>query len=142
MEEETADKYNMTDSFFLKQLPIYMSQDDDDWSVVSQNFEDFLISIKDGGNTSIFPLIERQTQWNYKLDIYYLPSLEVYHSSWLTRSGQSNGLELMLDLETFDSADAGVDYDALQVIIQNKDSFPIFDIHGLSIKPGEMSKIR
>ena len=91
----------MTDSFFLKQLPIYMSQDDDDWSVVSQNFEDFLISIKDGGNTSIFPLIERETQWNYKLDIYYLPSLEVYHSSSLTRSGQSNGLELVMDLEQF-----------------------------------------
>ena len=118
-----------------------MSQDDDD-QPVSQNFEDLLISIKDGGNTSIFPLIERETQWNYSLDIYYLPCLEVYQSSSLTRSGQSNGMELVVDLETFDNADAGVDYDALQVIIENKDNFPIFDIHGLSIKPGEMSKLR
>ena len=115
---------------------------DEEWSVVSQNFEDFFISIKDGGNTSIYPLIDRQDQWDYKLDIYYLPCLEVYHSSSLTRSGQANGLELTIDLETFDNADAEVDYDALQVIIQNKDNFPIFDIHGLSIKPGEMSKIR
>ena len=102
MEEETADKYDITESSFLKQLPIYMSQDDDS-SVVSQNFEDFLISIKDGGNTSIFPLIERETQWNYKLDIYYLPCLEVYHSSSVTRSGQSNGMEVLVDLETFDN---------------------------------------
>ena len=120
-----------------------MSQDGDDWSaVVSQSFEDFFISIKDGGNTSIFPLSERPSQWDYKLDIYYLPCLEVYHSSSLTRSGQANGLELTVDLETFDNADAGVDYDALQIIIQNKDNFPIFDINGLSLKPGEMSKIR
>ena len=118
-----------------------MSQDDFE-SAVSQNFEDFFISIKDGGNTSIFPLIERATQWDYKLGIYYLPCLEVYKSSWLTRSGQSNGMEVVVDLETFDNADASVDYDALQVIIENKDNFPIFDINGLSIKPGEMSKIR
>ena len=141
MEEETAEKYDITESFFLKQLPIYMSEDDVG-SAVSQNFEDFFLSIKDGGNTSIFPLTERDTQWDYKLDIYYLPCLEVYHSSSVTRSGLSNGMELILDLETFDNADAGVDYDALQVIIQNKDNFPIFDIHGLSIKPGEMSRIR
>ena len=119
-----------------------MSQDDDNWSVVSQNFEDFFISIKDGGNTSIFPLIERQTQWDYKLDINYFPCLDVYHSSSLTTSGQANGMELVVDLETFDNADAGVDYDALQLIIQNKDNFPIFDINGLSMNPGEMSKIR
>ena len=128
---------------FVEQLPVYLNYHQDDFfTVVSQNFEDFLISIKDGNNFSIYPIIENFNQWNFKLNIYHLPCIEIYRSSEVTVSGQSNGLEIVVDLETFDNADIGVDYDALHLIIENKDNFPIFDMHGLSVKPGEMSVMR
>ena len=57
-------------------------------------------------------------------------------------SGLSNGIEITLDLETYDSADLGEVGSGLGVIIENEDDFPLFNLNGFSVEPGRIAKIR
>ena len=107
---------------------------------MTQNFEDFLISIEKE-EKELNPLVVK-SNWEVKSDIYNLPVLRIFPNFSLTNSGPSNGIKLILDLETFDNADQGTDYDALQVIIGDKENFPLFDLDGISIRPGEMATVK
>ena len=48
-------------------------------------------------------------------------------------SGISNGVEITLDLETYDFAPFGQVGDSLGVIIENNDDFPLVNLNGFSI---------
>ena len=107
---------------------------------MTQNFEDFLIGIEKE-EKEINPLVVK-SNWAVKADIYNLPVLRIFPNFSTTKSGPSNGIKMIIDLETFDNADQGIDYDALQVIIGDQENFPLFDHDGISIRPGEMATLK
>ena len=135
-------KYNLSDGTqqgpyneqFVKQFPAYLppQKKHSPLYTITQNVESFLLSIKQ--RTRIVEPLLLRAAWHVRPNLYGLPVLEILPNSSLTRSGQSNGVEIILDLETFDNADQGVDYDALQVIIGNKEDFPVFELAGFSIR--------
>ena len=58
------------------------------------------------------------------------------------KSGISNGVEVVLDLEIFDSADIGEIGDGLGIVIDNKDNYPLINLNGIYIEPGKLAMIR
>ena len=136
-------KYNISDSNgtqqgpyndeFVRQFPAYLppQQKDSPLDTITQNVESFLLSIKH--ETRILDPLLLRAAWNVRPNLHGLPCLEIFPNSSVTKSGQSNGVEIILDLETFDNADQGVDYDALHVIIGNKEDFPVFEL-GFSVR--------
>ena len=135
-------KYNLSDGTqqglyheeSVRQFPAYLPPEKkhSPLYVMTQNVESFLLSIKQ--NTRILDPLLLRTAWNVRPNLHDLPCLEIFPNSSVTKSGQSNGVEIILDLETFDNADQGVDYDALQVIIGNKEDFPVFELSGFSLR--------
>ena len=137
-------KYNLSDGtqpgFYneesVRQFPAYLAPEKKHSPLytITQNVESFLLSIKQKTRL-VDPLLLRAA-WHVRPNLYGLPVVVILPNSSLTRSGQSNGAEIIIDLETFDNADQGVDYDALQVIIGNKEDFPVFELAGFSIRCG------
>ena len=59
-----------------------------------------------------------------------------------TSNGRSNGLEMTLDLETFNNADFMQPGDGLRVVLENNDNLPNFDINGFFVQPGQLATIK
>ena len=57
-------------------------------------------------------------------------------------SGIENGIELLLDLETFDNGEFGVDEDALKIMVTDEHDYPLLDLNGFTIKPGVATNIK
>ena len=53
-------------------------------------------------------------------------------------SGVENGVELLLDLETFDNGEFGVDEDALKILVADKHDHPLLDLNGFIVKPDDL----
>ena len=72
------------------------------------------------------------------------PYVQLYTSSNDSdlMSGISNGVEVILDLEIYDSADIGEVGDGLGFIIDNKDNYPLINLNGFSIEPGKLAMIK
>ena len=45
-------------------------------------------------------------------------------------------------LETFDNGDQTIDYDGYNLIFDNKGDFPLFDLQGILLRPGELSILK
>ena len=45
-------------------------------------------------------------------------------------------------LETFDNGDQTVDFDGFNLIFDNKADFPLFDLQGILLRPGEVSILK
>ena len=45
-------------------------------------------------------------------------------------------------LETFDNGDQTVDFDGYNLIFDNKGDFPLFDLQGILLRPGELSILK
>ena len=57
-------------------------------------------------------------------------------------SGVANGVEIILDLETYDSADNDIAGDGIGLVIENLEDYPLIDLNGLYIEPGKAAKIQ
>ena len=53
-------------------------------------------------------------------------------------SGVENGVELLLDLETFDNGEFGVDEDALKILVADQHDHPLLDLNGFTVKPDDL----
>ena len=54
----------------------------------------------------------------------------------------ANGVEIILDLETYDSADNDIVGDGIGLVIENLEEYPLIDLNGLYIEPGKAAKIQ
>ena len=89
------------------------------------------------------PILEFNNLWSEVLaDETHFVQLYSNSSHFEVKSGISNGVEVILDLEIFDSADIGEVGDGLGIIIDNKDNYPLFNLNGISIEPGKLAMIR
>ena len=118
---------------------------------VTQNLEDLIVSVEMEDKLDLYPLLKKEN-WDKQEDISESPAISLRNTAEETRSGVFNGIKIILDLgkrnysnlnqkyitntfsETFDNADPTITFDALRLIVNNKDSFPSFDLEGLSIK--------
>ena len=57
-------------------------------------------------------------------------------------SGVENGVELLLDLETFDNGEFGVDEDALKILVADQHDHPLLDLNGFTVKPGVSTNLK
>ena len=57
-------------------------------------------------------------------------------------SGVANGVEITLDLETYDSADNNIVGDGIGLVIENLEDYPLIDLNGLYIEPGKAANIQ
>ena len=65
------------------------------------------------------------------------------NASWFNiSSGKSKGVEVTVDLETFNNADISQEGDGLSVILENNKNQANFDLSGFTVKPGEMATIK
>ena len=89
---------------YRRLAPIY----DPDAFPGSQNIETFLVSIKGEDIHSLAPILEFNNLWS---EVYADETsfVQLYSNSshFELKSGISNGVEVVLDLEIFDSADIG-----------------------------------
>ena len=78
-----------------------------------------------------------------KFDIlYYMLAISSNSSEFKVLSGVANGIEITVDLETYDNADTEAVGDGLTFVIENQKDFPLIDLHGFDIEPGKVTNIQ
>ena len=58
------------------------------------------------------------------------------------RSGVGNGVQILLDLETFDNAHLGMSEDALKILVADNNEYSLLDLNGFTIQPGLAATIK
>jgi len=122
-----------------KQKPIYDSKNL--WQTLGQTFESLLLSLKIQNHSIDYPILMYGTDWAVGNTTNVL---EIHSKSkeFQILSGLSNGVEVILDLETFDSADLHMDGNGLGILINNQEDIPLVDIHGFYMGPGHFYDIK
>ena len=124
---------------FTKQATLY--NPDNGIATCGQNLESFLVSLKIQSlswNPPISAFSEALTLKGYEGESF--PEIQPNASDFKALSGLFNGVEIIVDLEAFDGADA--DGNGLGVIIENKDDYPLFDLSGFYLEPGKTALIK
>ena len=131
---------------------------------VGQSFETLLLSIKiqdhhdfqyshvkystpDGDielPSGILQWYGKDLLWTNEFNGIDSPSLIVLtNASWFNiSSGKGNGVEITVDLETFNNADISQEGDGLSVILEDNDNLANFDLRGFTVQPGELATIQ
>ena len=148
--QPTMDESDFPD--LLKQVPYYVyrlcSNDSYQcWSKLTQgqNFYTMITSLKIQGepfeNVDLFqegsPVsVELSSGSNY------CPSITPYSAQFPIRSGLGNGVEILLDLETFDNGDMMVHGDGVDILITDPSDYALTDLLGFSAGPGSAVDIQ
>ena len=123
------------------QTPVY--NPNDSFSSFFQTYESLIVSIKVQGDKFDHPLLAFDHHWNVSLDVmYYMLAISSTSSDFKVLSGVANGIEITVDLETYDSADTEAVGDGLTFVLENKCHFPLLDVNGLDIEPGKGANIK
>ena len=129
-----------TFSFELSnQAPVYKSEDVE--QSFGQNFENLLVSMRIQNEYFSHPLLAYGGHWT---DFKQESLLEIFTNSseFKLLSGISNGVEIMVDLETYDSADIVEVGDGLGILIENKEDYPLIELDGLFVEPGKTAMVK
>ena len=102
-----------------------------------------IVSIGMKGEYNMNPILAYSTSWTYGFTGDQ-PYIEIYADSEDSElmSGIGNGVEIILDLELFDSADLGRVGDGIGLLINNKDDYPLFNLNGFFLEPGKLAMIK
>ena len=106
-----------------------------------QNFENLLVSIRIQNEYFSHPLLAFGHLWTLNEQAMPLQLLEVF-SKFMLLSGITNGVEVTMDLETYDSADLEAVGDGLGFVIENQEDFPLIEEHGHFVEPGRFARIQ
>jgi hypothetical protein len=136
------DEYVDKSTFYLqlsKQAPVYKS--DDVAQSFGQNFENLLISLRIQNEYFPHPLLAYGYQWT---DFKQEALLKIFSNSsqFNLLSGIANGVEIIIDLETYDSADIEEDGEGLGILIENNEDFPLMELDGFFVEPGKTAMIK
>ena len=127
------------------QAPVY-SPNDSSNSMLFQSYENLLVSIKVQGERFPHPLLAFGYHWNVLVDQNQNleSSLQIFANSsgFKLLSGVANGVEIIVDLEIFDSADIEAMGDGLGLVVENQEDFPLIDLNGFTIEPGKAANIK
>ena len=100
-----------------------------------------VVSIRTRGEYYLNPVLLYNSSWTsgYADD---KPYIEIYENSDKLMSGLTNGLDITLDLELFDSADIGRFGGGIGLLINNKDDYPLIQLNGFFLEPGKLAMIK
>ena len=110
--------------------------------VMGQNFESMLLKVKITNETltqlfnSTSLMVVPSTATTYCVEV--APD----HDIFPLRSGVGNGVELLIDLETFDNADLEVTGDGLDLLVTSRTDYPLEKLNGFSVGPGSSVEIK
>ena len=124
------------------QNPVFNPLNDTSPSLL-QTYESLIVSIKVQGDKFDHPLLAFDHHWNVSLDVmYYMLAISSTSSDFKVLSGVANGIEITVDLETYDNADTEAVGDGLTFVLENQGDFPLLDVNGLDIEPGKGVNIK
>ena len=111
----------------------------------AQNFESMMMQVKIQ-NTTIMSdamfiegsglFVEVSTATSYCVKVLQDPA------KFPVRSGIGNGVEILLDLETFDNGDQEVLGDGVSIVVADGEDYTLSDLNSFSIGPGSATEIQ
>ena len=126
------------------QAPVYSPQNDSS-SMFFQTYESLLVSINVQGEKLNHPLLAFSHHWDVSTDensvFDSLLAISSYSSEFKVLSGVANGIEVTVDLETYDNADTEAVGDGLTFVIENQEDFPLPELNGFDLEPGKAVNI-
>ena len=134
--------------YWTLQQPSY--SDGDCCLTLAQNFESLVLGMK-VQNRSIHNPASVMGKFNDKRSVISLEyegasttCLRILpdQSELPVLSGIDGGVEILLDLETFDNAHLGITEDALKIMVTDQNDYPLLDQNGFTIKPGVSANIK
>jgi hypothetical protein len=110
--------------------------------VMGQNFEAMLVKLKIQNVT--VPQLFNSTSLNIKSTTAtsYCAEVKPDATMFPVRSGVGNGVEILVDLETFDNADLEVIGNGMDILVATASDYPLEKLNGRSIGPGSAVDIR
>ena len=146
----TEDESDFAD--LLKQVPYYVyglcSNDSYRcWSTLTQgqNYYTMITNLKiQGKPLKNVDLFQEGSPVSVELSSgsNYCPSIIPDSGQFPIRSGVGNGVEILLDLETFDNGDMMVHGDGVDILLTDKSDYALTDLLGFSAGPGSAVDIQ
>ena len=92
------------------------------------------------------PIFEMSESGSVGMEIssgkFYCINIDIANENALSQSGAGNGIEAVIDLETFDNGDIGVTGDGADILVTNPGEYSLAQLKGFSASPGSAVEIR
>ena len=92
------------------------------------------------------PLFEMSESGSVGMEIssgtFYCINIDIANENAPSQSGSGNGIEAVIDLETFDNGDIGVTGDGADILVTNPGEYSLAQLKGFSASPGSAVEIR
>ena len=121
--------------------------DDVCWTrlMMGPNLEKMLIRLTIQNKEPISDLSESDTD-SVGMEIssgkFYCINIDIANENAPSRSGSGNGIEAVIDLETFDNGDFGVTGDGADILVTNPGEYSLAQLKGFSASPVSAVEIR
>jgi hypothetical protein len=149
-DDSSFDAGSVAQADWVRQRPIY--SDGDCCLTFGQNFESLVLRLRVQERVITHPVSILGSFGDNKSVIFLemegaaTTCLGIYpdKAKFPIRSGAGHGVQILLDLETFDNAHLGISEDGLKIQVADHNEYPLLDLNGFTISPGTamMVKIR
>ena len=119
--------------------------DDVCWThlMMGPNLDNMLIRLTIQNKNPIFDMSESgSVGMEISSGTFYCINIDIANENAPSRSGSGNGIEAVIDLETFDNGDIGVTGDGADILVTNPGEYSLAQLKGFSASPGSAVEIR
>ena len=119
--------------------------DDVCWShlIMGPNLDNMLVRLTIQSKNPIFETTDSESLgMEISSGTFYCTNIDIANESTPVQSGVGNGIEAVIDLETFDNVDFGVTGDGADILVTNPGEYSLAQLKGFSASPGSAVEIR
>ena len=120
-------------------------EDDVCWThlMMGPNLENMLMRLTIQYKNPIFDMSESgSVGMEISSGTFYCININIANENAPSQSGSGNGIEAVIDLETFDNGDIGVTGDGADILVTNPGEYSLAQLKGFSASPGSAVEIR
>ena len=110
--------------------------------LMGPNLETMLLRLKIQNESNIFNMFD-----SYSVDVEkssgtsFCININIANESYPSQSGVGNGIEVVIDLETFDNGDLEVSGDGADILVTNPGDYSLAQLKGFSVSPGSAVEV-
>ena len=110
--------------------------------LMGPNLETMLLRLKIQNESNIFNMFD-----SHSVDVEkssgtsFCININIANESYPSQSGVGNGIEVVIDLETFDNGDLEVSGDGADILVTNPGDYSLAQLKGFSVSPGSAVEV-
>ena len=110
--------------------------------IMGPNLDNMLVRLTIQSKNPIFEMADFESLGvEISSGTFFCININIANESYPSQSGVGNGIEVVIDLETFDNGDLEVTGDGADILVTNPGDYSLAQLKGFSVSPGSAMEV-